>query len=138
MIEKKISIWLNKNKLWQGQIEENEIVVSAIINPDFDKITEWAVERGFTKMAFAVQADSTMRKYRVKDLQAEGRYFGTGLFTGKTFFESKKEACKWLLRYYSLDLDVYNAEVEQNLFDSGNIDECWNALAVNGWELEEV
>jgi hypothetical protein len=71
-----------------------------------------------------------MKKYKVKDLQFEDRYFAEG-----EVFESKKEACEQLISYHGADCDM---KIEKELLEKGKVDECWNELTYFEWELEKI
>jgi hypothetical protein len=71
-----------------------------------------------------------MKKYRIRDLQFDCRYFAGG-----KLFESLKDVCEQLIDYHEADCIM---EVEKELLEKGKIEECWEQLSCFEWGLEEV
>ena len=69
------------------------------------------------------------QRYRILDLQFEHRYFANG----ETF--TLKEACEQLISYHEEDIDM---SIEQELFDEGKYEDCWEELSCYDWELEKI
>ncbi len=68
--------------------------------------------------------------YKIRDLQVGG-YKAKG-----TEFATKKEACKDLIRFHSLDT---NMSAEKKLLKQGEIDRLANQLQdLGGWRIEQT
>lgn len=68
--------------------------------------------------------------YRIRDLQFDCRYFADG-----KIFKSKKEICKQLIDYHSIDC---NMSEEKKLFKKNKVEKCLQSLKQFEWEIEEI